>query len=197
MIVEDLAALDKISEDKIINEIRERLTNGDSYTFIGDVLLSLNSNELPKEYPRSVRPFSWSLLILCKLIQKFIFLFPVSQQIRLQIAFREFATHILGGWQCIRRYAASRRAAAHYICWRKSFGKNDKFAAGHQASNVSGRWQQRMRWTHHGRTECRSRIGQCWHTAERGFHTMCTANAVDLRTNWQNQRSHFLDLFIG
>lgn len=64
MIVEDLAALDKISEDKIINEIRERLTNGVSYTFIGDVLLSLNSNELPKEYPRSVRRFLWSLPIL-------------------------------------------------------------------------------------------------------------------------------------
>lgn len=68
MIVEDLAALDKISEDKIINEIRERLTNGDSYTFIGDVLLSLNSNELPKEYPRSVRPFLWPLPILLELM---------------------------------------------------------------------------------------------------------------------------------
>lgn len=54
MIVEDLAALDKITEDKIINEINERLSNGESYSFIGDVLLSLNSNELPTEYPRSV-----------------------------------------------------------------------------------------------------------------------------------------------
>lgn len=62
MFVEDLAALDKITEDKIIDEIRERLTNGESYSFIGDVLLSLNSNELPKVYPRSVscRPITAS-----------------------------------------------------------------------------------------------------------------------------------------
>lgn len=60
MIVEDLAALDKITEDKIITEIKERLTHGESYSFVGDVLLSLNSNELPTEYPRSVR-FSCSI----------------------------------------------------------------------------------------------------------------------------------------
>lgn len=57
MIVEDIAALDKINEDKIINTVKERLMNGESYSFIGDVLLSLNSNDLPKEYPRSVSSF--------------------------------------------------------------------------------------------------------------------------------------------
>lgn len=79
MVVEDLAALDKLTEDKIINEIKERLLNGESYSFIGDVLLSLNSNELPNKYPRSV-----SFLLHCNrcffldFIQKFHF-FLVSQ----------------------------------------------------------------------------------------------------------------------
>lgn len=54
MIVEDLSALDRISEDRIITELRDRLLHGEPYTFIGDVLLSINSNELPTEYPRSV-----------------------------------------------------------------------------------------------------------------------------------------------
>lgn len=54
MYVEDLCAIDKLSEEKIIELLKHRLTNGDSYTFIGDVLLSINSNELPDSFPRSV-----------------------------------------------------------------------------------------------------------------------------------------------
>lgn len=54
MYVEDLAALEKVSEEVIVEELKQRLSRGDSYTFIGDVLLSLNSNELPLEFPRSV-----------------------------------------------------------------------------------------------------------------------------------------------
>lgn len=54
MLLEDLCALDKITEERIADLLKERLSNGDSYTFVGDVLISLNSNELPNEYPRSV-----------------------------------------------------------------------------------------------------------------------------------------------
>lgn len=54
MIVEDLAALDKITEERILDELQFRMEKGDSYTFVGDVLLSLNSNEIPTKYTRSV-----------------------------------------------------------------------------------------------------------------------------------------------
>lgn len=54
MYVEDLAALEKLTEESIVDELRYRLENGNSYSFIGDVLVSLNSNDLPSEYPRAV-----------------------------------------------------------------------------------------------------------------------------------------------
>lgn len=54
MYVEDLAALENLSEDAIIDVLKQRLKRGDSYSFIGDVLISLNSNELPQEYTRAV-----------------------------------------------------------------------------------------------------------------------------------------------
>lgn len=54
MIVEDLCALEKLSEEKISDLLKQRLEKGDSYSFIGDVLVSVNSNELPDEFPRSV-----------------------------------------------------------------------------------------------------------------------------------------------
>lgn len=54
MLVEDLCAMEKLSEEKISDFLKERLEKGNSYSFVGDVLLSLNSNELPNEYPRSV-----------------------------------------------------------------------------------------------------------------------------------------------
>lgn len=58
MVVEDLAALDKLTEDKIIDELKRRLLKGNSYSFIGDVLLSLNSNELPTTFSTSVNYIS-------------------------------------------------------------------------------------------------------------------------------------------
>ncbi|XP_025994439.1 neither inactivation nor afterpotential protein C isoform X2 [Solenopsis invicta] len=45
MLTEDLAALDIITEDIILNELRERLERGEYHTFIGDILLVLNPNE--------------------------------------------------------------------------------------------------------------------------------------------------------
>lgn len=43
--MEDLAALEEITEDTIVNELFERHMSGSHYTFIGDVLLFLNPNE--------------------------------------------------------------------------------------------------------------------------------------------------------
>lgn len=57
MYVEDLAALEKITEEKLLTELSNRIVLGNSYTFVGDVLLSINSNELPTEYDRSVNYF--------------------------------------------------------------------------------------------------------------------------------------------
>lgn len=54
MYVEDLAALEKLTEENIIEQLQYRMENGESYTFIGDVLISLNSNDLPKDFKKSV-----------------------------------------------------------------------------------------------------------------------------------------------
>lgn len=45
MLTEDLAALDVLSENIILDELRERLQRGEYHTFVGDVLLILNPNE--------------------------------------------------------------------------------------------------------------------------------------------------------
>ncbi|CAG2061376.1 unnamed protein product, partial [Timema podura] len=45
MHTEDLAALDQITEDTILVELHERLKQGHSHTFVGDVLLVINPNE--------------------------------------------------------------------------------------------------------------------------------------------------------
>ncbi|XP_029156587.1 neither inactivation nor afterpotential protein C [Nylanderia fulva] len=45
MLMEDLAALEKLTEDVILHQLRERLERGEYHTFIGDVLLILNPNE--------------------------------------------------------------------------------------------------------------------------------------------------------
>lgn len=54
MYVEDLAALEHLTEDTILDELRHRVAKGFAYTFIGDVLLAINSNEMPAELPRPV-----------------------------------------------------------------------------------------------------------------------------------------------
>lgn len=45
MLTEDLAALDILTEDVILDELHGRLQRSDYHTFIGDVLLILNPNE--------------------------------------------------------------------------------------------------------------------------------------------------------
>lgn len=54
MNVEDLAALEKLTEETVIDELQHRMEKGNSYTFVGDVLISLNSNSLQEEFPRSI-----------------------------------------------------------------------------------------------------------------------------------------------
>lgn len=45
MLTEDLAALELLTEDVILDELRERLNGGEYHTFVGDILLILNPNE--------------------------------------------------------------------------------------------------------------------------------------------------------
>lgn len=54
MYVEDLSALEKLTEETIIEELKHRMEKGFSYTFVGDVLLAINSNDMPKQFPKSV-----------------------------------------------------------------------------------------------------------------------------------------------
>ncbi|XP_071448821.1 neither inactivation nor afterpotential protein C isoform X2 [Hetaerina americana] len=50
MFTEDLAALDVISEDLVLDQLHQRLRRGLCHTFIGDVLLFLNPNEQQNIY---------------------------------------------------------------------------------------------------------------------------------------------------
>ncbi|XP_052892100.1 neither inactivation nor afterpotential protein C [Anopheles moucheti] len=52
--VEDLAALEHLSEETILEEVSQRYKAGNTYTFVGDVLISLNPNE---NIPEHVRGF--------------------------------------------------------------------------------------------------------------------------------------------
>lgn len=54
MQVEDLAALEKLSEDSILNELQIKLAKGSFTSFIGDVLLILNPNESDDIYNENV-----------------------------------------------------------------------------------------------------------------------------------------------
>ncbi|KAK9687666.1 Myosin head (motor domain) [Popillia japonica] len=52
MDVEDLAALDYLTEDSILKELESRTTNGNFQTYIGDILLTLNPNEHQNIYTK-------------------------------------------------------------------------------------------------------------------------------------------------
>lgn len=55
MFVEDLAALERLTDETILEEIKNRYKAGETYSFIGDILLSMNPNkELPPTYDRKV-----------------------------------------------------------------------------------------------------------------------------------------------
>lgn len=67
MIVEDLCAMDQTTEEKISQVLKNRLEHGNSYAFAGDVLISINSNELPEKFSRTV-----SFIRLFSFLQKFL-----------------------------------------------------------------------------------------------------------------------------
>ncbi|XP_017859556.1 PREDICTED: neither inactivation nor afterpotential protein C [Drosophila arizonae] len=50
MYPEDLAGIDNPTDESILDSLRNRMEMGESYSFIGDILLSLNSNELKQEF---------------------------------------------------------------------------------------------------------------------------------------------------
>lgn len=54
MYVEDLAALEPLSDDGLLDEIKNRMKTGGTYSFIGDVLLSMNPNKVHPIYDRKV-----------------------------------------------------------------------------------------------------------------------------------------------
>lgn len=55
LFVEDLCALTSINETAIIDTLKARQTQGNSFTFVGDVLVSLNSNGNVEEFPLAVQ----------------------------------------------------------------------------------------------------------------------------------------------
>jgi myosin III len=55
MHVEDLAALEKLTEDTILNELTMKMEKGSFQSFIGDVLLTLNPNCENDIYNAAVR----------------------------------------------------------------------------------------------------------------------------------------------
>ena len=56
MVVEDLAAMETLTEDTITRELEERFRRGFYHTFVGDVLLVLNPNmDVPNMYGKLVR----------------------------------------------------------------------------------------------------------------------------------------------
>lgn len=54
MFLEDLAAMENLSEELILFELQERMGQGQFQTFIGDILLILNPNEHQDIYGNSV-----------------------------------------------------------------------------------------------------------------------------------------------
>lgn len=55
MFVEDLAAVEPLSDDTLLEVIRNRSKMGSNYSFIGDVLLSMNPNKACPHYDKKVR----------------------------------------------------------------------------------------------------------------------------------------------
>lgn len=55
LFVEDLCALNTINESAMIDTLKARQTQGKSFTFAGDVLISLNSNGVLEDIPKAIQ----------------------------------------------------------------------------------------------------------------------------------------------
>lgn len=54
LVAEDLCAIVNLSEATVLETLKMRLSQRHAFTFAGDVLISLNSNDQPTEYPKSL-----------------------------------------------------------------------------------------------------------------------------------------------
>lgn len=91
MNVEDLAALDRLTEDSILKELQARMKQNQFQTFIGDILLVLNPNERQDIYGEEV---SWQHFQIKHLIN----LFAVSSETRAEIKIWYSTSHLLSCW---------------------------------------------------------------------------------------------------
>lgn len=63
MRLEDLAALIDVNEDSVLDELQNRHVDGLSYTFAGDVLLYVNTNQNEGFYEKKVKFVVISIVI--------------------------------------------------------------------------------------------------------------------------------------
>lgn len=70
MLPEDVCALEKLTEERMSDLLKQRLEKGDSYSFAGDVLISLNSNELPKQFSRAVSSVFFPMFVTISFLFK-------------------------------------------------------------------------------------------------------------------------------
>jgi myosin III len=62
MYLEDLAALENLTEDIVIEQLQQRLKKGGCYSYLGDVLLFVNPNEQLNIYNDEVRKLHTSAI---------------------------------------------------------------------------------------------------------------------------------------
>lgn len=60
LFVEDLAALERMNDETILDEVKNRYIIGSTYSFIGDVLLSLNPNKSVPVYDKKVKAYNFT-----------------------------------------------------------------------------------------------------------------------------------------
>lgn len=54
MLVEDLAAMERLTEDTILEELGHRTKKGLIYTFVGDILCAVNANDTAFDSPEVI-----------------------------------------------------------------------------------------------------------------------------------------------
>lgn len=67
MFLEDLAAMENLTEDLILFELQERMAQGQFQTFVGDILLVINPNETQDIYDLAVSYYKKILIVMITL----------------------------------------------------------------------------------------------------------------------------------